>query len=64
MSDKAVHAFRVMIADGLKPCILALNSVINAFGEDFRDADAFSVLQFMKEHVSYCLMFLNTSVSC
>lgn len=42
-----------MIADGLKPSILALNSLINAFGEDRRDAEAFAVLQYMKENVYY-----------
>lgn len=64
MSDKAVHAFRVMRADGLKPSILVLNSLINAFGEDSRVADAFSVLQFMKETVSSWIIFFYTSVSC
>lgn len=43
-----------MRADGLKPSVLVLNSLINAFGEDRRDAEAFSVLQYMKENVSYC----------
>lgn len=42
-----------MRADGLKPSNLALNSLINAFGEDRRDADAFAVLKYMKENVSY-----------
>lgn len=51
LSDQAIHAFRVMRADGIKPTVLALNSLINAFGEDRRDADAFSVLGFMKQHV-------------
>lgn len=64
MSDKAVHAFRVMRADGLEPSILVLNSLINAFGEDCRVADAFSVLQFMKETVSSWIIFFYTSVSC
>lgn len=41
-----------MRTDGLKPSNLALNSLINAFGEDQRDAEAFSVLQYMKENVS------------
>lgn len=54
MSDQAINAFRVMKADGLKPSLLALNSLINAFGEDRRDAEAFAVLQYMKENVS-CL---------
>ena len=43
-----------MRADGVKPSLLVLNSLINAFGEDRRDAEAFSVLQYMKENVSYC----------
>ena len=47
-----MNAFRVMRSDGLKPSILALNSLINAFGEDRRDAEAFSVLQYMKDNVS------------
>lgn len=41
-----------MRGDGLKPRLLALNSLINAFGEDRRDAEAFSVLQFMKDNVN------------
>lgn len=53
MSEEAINAFRAMIADGLKPSLLALNSLINAFGEDRRDAEAFAVLQYMKENV-YC----------
>ena len=53
MSEEAINAFRVMIGDGLKPSILALNSLINAFGEDRRDAEAFAVLQYMKENVYY-----------
>lgn len=53
LSELALNAFRVMRADGLKPSLLALNSLINAFGEDRRDAEAFSVLQYMKENVSY-----------
>ncbi|KAM0967541.1 hypothetical protein ACFX13_016319 [Malus domestica] len=39
-----------MRADGLKPSPLAFNSLINAFGEDRRDTEAFSVLQYMKEN--------------
>ncbi|KAK9135722.1 hypothetical protein Syun_015052 [Stephania yunnanensis] len=39
-----------MRADGLNPSIPVLNSVINAFGEDRRDAEAFAVLQYMKEN--------------
>lgn len=53
MSEQAVNAFRIMIADGLKPSLLALNSLINAFSEDRRDAEAFAVLQYMKENVSW-----------
>lgn len=41
-----------MTADGLMPSLLALNSLINAFGEDRRDVEAFTVLQYMKENVS------------
>lgn len=52
LSDQAVNAFRLMRADGLKPSILALNALINAFGEDRRDSEAFAVLQYMKENVS------------
>lgn len=51
-----------MRADGLRPNLLALNSLINAFGEDRRDAEAFAVLQYMKENVSTllpCLPALN-----
>jgi pentatricopeptide repeat protein len=51
LSEQAVNAFRVMTSDGLKPSLLALNSLINAFGEDRRDAEAFAVLQYMKENV-------------
>ncbi|PKI55808.1 hypothetical protein CRG98_023809 [Punica granatum] len=39
-----------MKADGLKLSLLALNSLINAFGEDRRDVEAFAVLQYMKEN--------------
>lgn len=53
LSDQAVNAFRVMRADGIKPSVLVLNSLINAFGEDRRDAEAFGVLQYMKENVHY-----------
>jgi pentatricopeptide repeat protein len=52
LSEQAVGAFRAMRVDGLKPSLLALNSLINAFGEDRRDAEAFTVLQYMKENVS------------
>lgn len=41
-----------MRGDGLKPSLLALNSLVNAFGEDRRDAEAFAVLQYMKDNVS------------
>lgn len=60
LSDQAVDAFRLMRADGLKPSILALNALINAFGEDRRDAEAFSVLQYMKENVSHDVVFCLT----
>lgn len=53
LSEEAVNVFRVMRADGIKPSVLVLNSLINAFGEDQRDNEAFSVLQYMKENVSY-----------
>lgn len=52
LSEQAVNAFRVMRGDGLKASLLALNSLINAFGEDRRDAEAFAVLQYMKDNVS------------
>ena len=52
LSEQAVSAFRAMRVDGLKPSLLALNSLINAFGEDRKDAEAFTVLQYMKENVS------------
>ena len=45
-----------MRADGIKPSIIVLNSLINAFGEDQRDTEAFSVLQFMKENVIACFI--------
>lgn len=51
LSEQAMNALRVMGADGLKPNLLALNSLINAFGEDRRDVEAFAVLQYMKENV-------------
>lgn len=53
-----MNAFRVMRSDGLRPSILALNSLINAFGEDRRDAEAFAVLQYMKDNVSESLFIL------
>ena len=55
LSEEALNAFRVLRADGLKPSLLALNSLINAFGEDRRDAEAFAVLRYMKENVCYHL---------
>lgn len=58
MSEQAVNAFRIMKGDGLKPSLLALNSLINAFGEDRRDAEAFAVLKYMKENVSPPYLFL------
>lgn len=53
-----------MRTDGLKPSLLALNSLINAFGEDQRDAEAFAVLQYMKDNVSSYLdvVFLYVSL--
>ncbi|MCI21770.1 pentatricopeptide repeat-containing protein mitochondrial-like, partial [Trifolium medium] len=39
-----------MSAEGLTPSLVALNSLINAFGEDRRDAEAFAVLQYMTEN--------------
>lgn len=57
MSEQAVNAFRIMKGDGLKPSLLALNSLINAFGEDRRDAEAFAVLKYMKENVSSPYLF-------
>ncbi|KAG6783591.1 hypothetical protein POTOM_009247 [Populus tomentosa] len=50
LSEQAVSAFWAMRDDGLKPSLLALNSLINAFGKDRRDAEAFVVLQYMKEN--------------
>jgi pentatricopeptide repeat protein len=41
-----------MRTDGLEASTVVLNSLINAFGEDRRVVEAFSVLQFMKENVS------------
>lgn len=63
MSDQAVNAFRVMRAEGLKPSLLALNSLINAFGEDRRDAEAFAVLQYMKDNVSFNMIFILSLLS-
>jgi pentatricopeptide repeat protein len=51
LSEQAVNAFRKMSAEGLTPSLVALNSLINAFGEDRRDAEAFAVLQYMTENV-------------
>lgn len=52
LSNQAANTFRIMTSDGLKPSNLALNALINAFGEDRRDVEAFAVLQYMKENVS------------
>lgn len=57
LSDQAVNAFRVMISDGIKPSVLVLNLLINAFGEDRRDAEAFGVLQYMNENVNHWWFF-------
>lgn len=46
-----------MRGDGLKPSLLALNSLINAFSEDRRDAEAFAVLEYMKENVGNRVLF-------
>lgn len=46
-----------MTKEGLTPSLLVLNSLINAFGEDRRDAEAFAVLQYMKENVCFFHMF-------
>lgn len=46
-----------MKEEGLKPCKLALNSLINAFSEDRSDSEAFAVLQYMKDNVSKCQIF-------
>lgn len=52
----------MMKADGISPSVIALNSLINAFGEDRRDIEAFSVLQFMKDNVSCsCIIIVCTS---
>lgn len=59
LSEQALNAFRLMRGDGLKPSLLALNSLINAFGEDKRDAEAFAVLQYMKDNVT-CFLILFT----
>lgn len=45
-----------MRGDGLKPSLLALNSLVNAFGEDRRDAEAFAVLDYMKENVIHLIL--------
>lgn len=63
LSELAVNAFKVMKADGLAPSLLALNSLINAFGEERRDAEAFAVLQYMKENViCFCFSFLSQRI--
>ncbi|XP_039000587.1 pentatricopeptide repeat-containing protein At5g42310, chloroplastic-like [Hibiscus syriacus] len=53
MKEKGVftafeNTLRVIGGDGLKPNLLALNSLINAFRDDRRDAEAFTVLQYLK----------------
>lgn len=57
LSEQAITAFKVMRADGIRPSVLVLNSLINAFGEDRRVNEAFSVLEFMKESVSSQIFF-------
>lgn len=55
----------MMKADGISPSVIALNSLINAFGEDRRDIEAFSVLQFMKDNVNcswFILVFSSANV--
>lgn len=54
LADHALNVVKAMRADGLEASTVVLNSLINAFGEDRRIAEAFSVLQFMKENVSSC----------
>ncbi|GAB2229274.1 hypothetical protein Droror1_Dr00023412, partial [Drosera rotundifolia] len=66
---------RLMRADGLESCILAINSLINAFCEDRnhrRDTEAFVVLQyscnglqnltscnFVRQHSFICLVIIH-----
>jgi pentatricopeptide repeat protein len=50
LADHALNVVKAMRADGLEASTVVLNSLINAFGEDRRIAEAFSVLQFMKEN--------------
>lgn len=57
LADHALNVVKAMKADGLEVSILVLNSLINAFGEDRRVVEAFSVLQFMKENVSLVFLF-------
>lgn len=57
LAEQAVNTFRIMKEEGLKPCKLALNSLINAFSEDRSDSEAFAVLQYMKDNVSKCQIF-------
>ena len=52
LADHALNVVKAMRADGLEASTVVLNSLINAFGEDRRVVEAFSVLQFMKENVS------------
>lgn len=60
LSELAVNSFRLMTTEGLTPSLLALNSLINAFGEDRRDAEAFAVLQYMKENVCFSDIFFSS----
>jgi pentatricopeptide repeat protein len=52
LADHALNVVKAMKADGLETSMVVLNSLMNAFGEDRRVVEAFSVLQFMKENVS------------
>jgi pentatricopeptide repeat protein len=52
LADHALNVVKAMKADGLETSTVVLNSLMNAFGEDRRVVEAFSVLQFMKENVS------------
>lgn len=58
LADHALNVVKAMKADGLEVSILVLNSLINAFGEDRRVVEAFSVLQFMKENVSGVIVII------
>jgi pentatricopeptide repeat protein len=52
LADHALNVVKAIKADGLETSTVVLNSLMNAFGEDRRVVEAFSVLQFMKENVS------------